>query len=143
MFIKMDALLWLENIDNFFVSDQSKVYEKTATELKKFIYVIVLLKTHWLSSRRQKRVAKFRRKYVGSFRLLKVVNSNLNIDVESNRTKVNLYQIRVCKFKNNTECSRMLSGESHFPRSHNSSTYPYFTLQHLSNTNDRSSRNFD
>lgn len=64
-----------------------------------------MLKNHWGSSNRQKKVAKFGLKFVGPFKLLEVVNNKFLIDVEVERTTVNLNQVRLYKFRNDNEHS--------------------------------------
>lgn len=82
----------------------------------KFRY-FVLLENHekrCLSLRHEKRVHKLGPKFVGPFRVLEEANNDSNIDVEGERTKVNLDPVRVYKVRNDNVSSRMLSGESHF-----------------------------
>lgn len=59
----------------------------------------VMLEKHWLSERHQKRVAKFDPKFDGTFRGLDLVNNNLIIVVEDERTTVNLDQVRDMLFQ--------------------------------------------
>lgn len=71
----------------------------------------VLMEKHRLSSRRQKRVAKFGPKFVGSFKVLEMRNVNLDINVYGERITVNLDQVRVHRLKENgSEGSQLSSG---------------------------------
>lgn len=80
-------------------------------------------KKNWLSSRWQKRVAKFCPKFVGSFKLFVVVKNNLvvGVDGEFRRwTTVNLDQVRVYKVRENSERSQMSNANSQLPLSRES-----------------------
>lgn len=68
-------------------------------ELEIKVGEIVLLEKYWLSSSRQKRVAKFDPKFDGPYEVLEVRNNNLVTDVEGVRTTVNLDQVTVYKFR--------------------------------------------
>lgn len=69
----------------------------------------MFLKKQWLSSRQQKRVAKFGPKFGRPLKVLEVVNNNLVVDVDGERMTVNLDQVRVYKCREDSEASEMLS----------------------------------
>lgn len=90
---------------------QARCYSMRRRELE--IKVGVLLEEHWLSSRRQNRVEKFGWKFIGSFKVLDVVNNNIGI---RERKTVNFDQVRVYKFRNDSVPSQMSGGDSQLPR---------------------------
>lgn len=61
----------------------------------------VLVEKLLLSSSRKKKVANFGSKFIGPFKVGEVVNNNMVIDVNRKRLMVNLYQVRVYKFREN------------------------------------------
>lgn len=61
---------------------------------------------HWLSSSCYKRVQEFGPKFVVPFNVLEVVNNNFITDVEGEKKQLNLAQVRVRKFIDDSESSR-------------------------------------
>lgn len=84
-------------------------------ELEILIEYFVGLKSHQFSSRYEKRLDNIRPRFVDSFQVLEEVNNNLIIVVEGERTAVCLHQGIGYKFRNDTESSQMLNGESQIP----------------------------
>lgn len=84
--------------------------KRKALEIK--VGDFVNIQKHWFISRHQKSMPKCAPIFVGAFRLFEVVNNNLIIDIEGEKTAVTLDQIREYKFKNDNEHSRMSSGQS-------------------------------
>lgn len=60
---------------------QALYYNMHRREMEIKVGDFVLLEKHWISSWRQKRVAKFGPKFVSKIKVLEVVNNNLVIDV--------------------------------------------------------------
>lgn len=61
-------------------------------------------------------MAKFGSNFVRHFEVLEVVNYINIVDVEGERTPVNLSQVRVYTFRNDSESSQMASGYSQLLR---------------------------
>lgn len=59
------------------------------------VVYFVMLEKLWLSSHPEKNVAKFGQKFVGAFKVLKVVSINFILHVQAERTTVNLGHGRV------------------------------------------------
>lgn len=63
-------------------------------------------------------------KFVGSFKMLKVKNYNLVIDVYGESITVNLDQVKVCRFtENGSEGTKMSTGISQILRSYEFATF--------------------
>ena len=73
---------------------------------------MVLLETHFLSSKAHKNVAKFGPKFVSPYKVIKVIKNNLVLDIDGRLTTVYMDQVRVYKTRLSASSSSRSSNSS-------------------------------